>query len=169
MNLRIRFLIAAILSCQALSAQHVHTMSASGGSQGSLPVLVDGSKNPQLIPDALAYQHFFTAFAAHPTPTTQEQARQNAQLGPLQLAAADQAALVTTLAGFRVQLDQIVGAVLVATTPAAVAGLQAQKTALAAATLANLKQALTPAGASQLDRYIQTRVKTHIKIYGGAM
>ncbi len=166
---QIKFLMAVILSGQVALAQHVHVMSTSGATQGSLPVIVDASKNPGLIPDALAYQHFFTAVAAHPSPTTQEQARQSAQLGPLQLSPADLTAMITILASFRVQLDQLVTAVSVATTPAAIAALQAQKAALAATTLVSLKQALTPAGAIQVNQYIQTRVKTHIKIYGGPM
>ncbi|HEX4133763.1 MAG TPA: hypothetical protein VHY84_04005 [Bryobacteraceae bacterium] len=144
-------------------------MSAPGAAPGGLPVVVDGSKNPEKIPDTLAYQHFFAAFAAHPTPTAQEQGRQNAQLGPLQLAAADRATLVRTLAAFRVQLDQIASAVLVAGTPVALAGLQTQKSTLVVTTLASLRQALTSDGASRLDQYVQTRVKAHIVIYGGAM
>lgn len=166
-NVQIRFCVAVILSVGSLCAQHVHSMSASG--TASLPVLVDGSKNPEKIPDSFAYLHFFAAFAAHPTSTAQEQGRQNAQLAPLQLAAADRGVITTILAGFRVQLDQIDTAVVVAGTPAKLASLEAQKSAIAATTLANLRQALTPDGASRMDHYVQTRVKAHIVIYGGAM
>ena len=60
----------------------------------NLPVLVDGSKNPEKIPDSLAYHHFFSAVSAHPTPSAQEVARQNAQLLPLKLSATDQQKLV---------------------------------------------------------------------------
>src|ERR1700685_1568486 len=168
-NVPINFCVGIILSCQILCAQHVHVMSAAGAAPGSLPVIVDGSKNPELIPDTLAYQHLFAAFAAHPTPAAQEQGRQDAQLGPLQLAVADRATLVTTLAGYRVQLDQFASAVLAAGTPDALAGLLAQKSALVVTTLASLRQALTSDGASRLDQYVQTRVKAHILIYGGAM
>jgi large exoprotein involved in heme utilization and adhesion len=132
--------------------------------------VVDGSKNPQNIPDALAYSHFFTAVAAHPNPTPQEQGRQNAQLTALQLAAADSAALTGLLANFRVQLDQIESAFFNAdAAPSQLTTLQTRKTALVATTRASLQQALTPAGASQVDQYVQTRVKTHIVIYGGTM
>jgi hypothetical protein len=166
---KIKIVIAVILSCHLLSAQHVHVMSTSGTGPAGLPIIVDGSKNPEAVPDDLAYRHFFAAFAAHPTPTSQELARQNAQLGPLQLAAADRGAFVGILGSFRVRLDQIEKAVAVAGTPANLASLQAQKVALAASTLANLRQTLTPAGVSRIDQYVQTRVKRHIVIYGGAM
>ena len=80
------------------------------------------------------------------------------------------AALVGLLANFRVQLDQLESAfTAAATTPNALASLQAQKGALVASTLANLQQSLTPAGVSRVDQYVQTRVKTHIVIYGGTM
>lgn len=168
-NAKINLCAALILSCRVLCAQHVHVMSVPGAPPGGLPVLVDGSKNPEKIPDTLAYQHFFAAVAAHPTPTAYEQGRQSTQLGPLQLTAADRATLITALAGFQTQLDSIASAVLVAATPDQLTSLQAQKVALAAATLASLRQTLTPDGASRLDHHIQTRVKAHIVIYGGAM
>jgi hypothetical protein len=174
-NVKTTLFLAAVLSCRTLCAQHVHpmstsvTMSTSGTGPGTLPVLVDGSKNPEKISDALAYRHFFASFAAHPTPSSQEQGRQDAQLGPLQLAAADRRALVGILGSFRTQLDVIEKAAAVAGTPAKLASLRTQKSTLATTTLANLKQTLTPDGASRIDQYVQTRVKKHIVIYGGAM
>ncbi len=166
------YIVVAFLTCQALFAQHVHPMSSPGTGPGGLPVTVDGSKNPQNIPDVLAYSHFFTAFAAHPNPTVQEQGRQNAQFTSLQLVAADSAALIGLLANLRMQLDQLESAFTAATpatAPNALASLQAQKGALVASTRANLQQSLTPAGVSRVDQYVQTRVKTHIVIYGGTM
>lgn len=163
-----QLLISVILASTPLLAQHVHSMSASGTGSG-LPVIADGSKNPQSIPDALAYEHFFSAFAAHPTPTAQEQSRQTVQLTPLQLTAADLNALTGILANFRVQLDQIESAVAAATAPSQLSSLQTQKSTLAAATLASLQQTLTADGVSRVNKYVQTRVKAHIKIYGGAM
>lgn len=167
-DVKITLFLAVVLSCPTLRAQHVHAMSASG-TPVSLPVLVDGSKNPEKISDALAYRHFFAAFAAHPTPTSQELGRQNAQLAPLQLATADRGALVGILGTFRTQLDVIESAAAVAGTPTKLASLQSQKSTLVATTLANLKLVLTADGASRIDQYVQTRVKKHIVIYGGAM
>jgi hypothetical protein len=163
--------VVAMLACQPSFGQHVHPMStAPGAGLGSLPVVVDGSKNPQSIPDALAYSHFFTAVAAHFNPTPQEQGRQNAQLTPLQLAATDLTAFTGLMSTFRVQLDQIEGTFkAAAASPAGLANLQTQKSDLVATTRANLQQALTSAAVIRIDQYVQTRVKTHIVIYGGQM
>jgi hypothetical protein len=164
--------VATVLACRVLCAQHVHPQ-ASPGSPGQLPILVDGSKTPDQIPDALAYQHYFTAIAAHPSPSAQEQARQAAQLLVLHLSPADQQVLIASLAPFRTQLDQIeagwvqlAGAPTNANAAAQFTALRAQQSALAAATLANLRQSLTSDGASSLDQYVKTHVKAHIVIYG---
>jgi hypothetical protein len=161
--------VVALLACQALFAQHVHPMSAPGTGPGTLPVVVDGSKNPQNIPDALAYSHFFSAVAAHPNPTPQEQGRQNAQLLPLSLSAVDQQNLVQALAAFRTGLDPIEAALLAQPTPAQVAGLRQQKATLVASTMTNISSSLTAGGFGNLDQYVKTHVKQHIVIYGSAM
>jgi hypothetical protein len=161
--------LVALLACQTLFAQHVHPMSAPGTGPGTLPVVVDGSKNPQDIPDSLAYSHFFTAVAAHPSPTPQEQGRQTAQLLPLNLSVADRQNLVQALAAFRTGLDPIEAALLAQPTPAQVAGLRQQKATLVAGTMTNIGSALTADGFGKLDQYVKTHVKQHIVIYGSAM
>lgn len=164
--------VATALACRILCAQHAHPQS-SPGSTAQLPALVDGSKTPDQISDNLAYQHFLTAVAAHPSPSTQEQARQAAQLLPLHLSPADQQGLILVLAPFRTQLDQIesgiahlTNAALGSNTPAQLANLKAQESALLATTLPNLRLSLTSDGVSHLDQYVKTHVKAHIVIYG---
>lgn len=163
-----KFLAAAALTCGVLSAQHVHSM-AQPGSTNQLPVLVDGSKTPDQIPDSLAYQQFFAAVSAHPSPSAQELARQNAQLLPLSLSPADQQNLVQALAAFRTGLDPIEAALLAQPTPAQVASLRQQKATLLANTMTTVSSSLTAAGFATLDQYVKTHVKQHIIIYGGAM
>ena len=163
-----KLLVAAALACQVLSAQHTHGMSASGSSN-QLPVLVDGSKTPDQIPDNLAYHHFFSAVAAHTSPSAKEMARQNAQLLLLNLSAADRQGLVQALAVFRAALDPIEAALLAQPTAAQVASLQQQKDALLASTMTAIRTSLTPDGFGQLDQYVKTHVKQHIIIYGGTM
>jgi hypothetical protein len=51
--------VAAVLACRVLSAQHSHAQASPSGSPMQLPVVVDGSKTPDQIPDNLAYHHFF--------------------------------------------------------------------------------------------------------------
>ena len=166
------FIAAAILACGILFAQHTHPQ-ASGASPLKLPILVDGSKTPDQIPDELAYQHFVKAVAAHPSPSAQEQARQSAQLLPLQLSASDQQNLITTLAVFRTRLDQIeldAGQLLSAApgpnTPAQLAGLKTQESALLTNTLSDLRLSLSPEGTNHLDQYVRTHVKAHVVICG---
>jgi hypothetical protein len=86
--------LAAFLACQTASAQ------AQTGAPMQLPVLVDGSVTPGQIPDSLAYQHFLTAIAAHPSPTVEEQARQSAQISPTGLSPADRQTLVRSSRSF---------------------------------------------------------------------
>jgi hypothetical protein len=160
---------AALLACQALFAQHVHPMSAPGTGPGTLPVVVDGSKTPDQIPDNLAYHHFFASVSAHPSPSAQELARQNAQLLPLSLSPADQQNLVQALAVFRTALDPIEAALLAQPTPAQVAGLRQQKATLLANTMTTISSSLTADGFGKLDQYVKTHVKQHIVIYGSAM
>jgi hypothetical protein len=164
--------LATLLACRVVCAQHIHPQSSSGAT-AQLPVLVDGSKTPDQIPDSLAYQHYFMAVAAHPSPSTDEQNRQAAQLLPLQLSPADQETLILRLASFRTQLDQLennlansANATPAPNAPSQVASPNVQQAALATAALADLRQSLTPDGASRLDQYVQTRVKAHIMIYG---
>jgi 2-methylisocitrate lyase-like PEP mutase family enzyme len=135
-----------------------------------LPVIVDGSITPEQIPDSLAYRHFFAAIAAHPFPAVTEQARQTAQLSQLNLPATDRQTLITGLASFRTQLDQIESARGAVTPgPAAAAQLAALNTQtdnLVATTLQAVRRSLTVYGWNLLDAYVKARVKGHIRIYG---
>jgi hypothetical protein len=174
------FIAAVTMVCRVVCAQHTDVKSpqvkSSSVAPMQLPILVDGSKTPDQIPDSLAYQHFFMAVSAHPSPSAQEQARQAAQLLPIQLCAADQQALVSALANFRTQLDQIESALSQATSAPAsasrssqIASLWAQSAALVSTTRATVQQYLTSDGAALLDQHVKTRVKAHIVIYGGPM
>lgn len=152
-------LIAVLLPCQVLLAQHTHPT--------QLTVLVDGSKTPDQIPDDLAYHHFFMAASAHPTPSAQEQGRQQAMLAPIGLPAPDQQSLIPVLAQFRVQMDQIAQRRAVpGVTAAQLTSLQTQEAVLAATTVANAGAVLTQDGAARLYQWISTHVKAHIVIVG---
>jgi len=160
--------LAACLGCQPISAQGAQAQTAA---PMQLSVIVDGAATPNLIPDALAYQHFLTAIAAHPFPSTEEQARQSAQLSALGLSPADRQALIANLAPFRAQLDNIQSArAAVGSGPSAptqLMNLRSQESTLAATTLQKIQGSLTADGMSLLDQYVRTHVKAHIKIYGG--
>ena len=159
-------LAAMILSCQLASGQHTHVQAVSGG-PAKLPVLVDGAKTPDKIPDSLAYEHYFTALSVPATATAQDKDRQAAQLDNLQLALADRQTIVGGIATFRAQLDRIAYAAGPASTADDLLALRAQKAALVNTTLSTLRQAMTAQGAARLDQYIQGHVKSHIVIFGG--
>ena len=95
-----------------------------------------------------------------------------AQLFQLGVSPADRQVLIAALAPFRAQLDQIESACAAVgsgpSAPAQLMDLRNQASALAAATLQNIRSSLTADGMSRLDQYVRTHVKAHIRIYGGA-
>lgn len=163
-----RYIVAVVLACPVLSAQHSHGTSQSG-SPIQLKVVVDGSKTPDQIPDNLAYYHFFAAVSAHPFPTAQELGRQSAQLLALHLSEADQQSLVQALAVFRTGLDPLEAALRAQPTPAQAASLKQQKDSLLTSAMTDISSSLTSDGLGKLDQYIKAQVKKHIVIYGGTM
>ena len=78
----------------------VNAQSVPPGPTTKLVVLVDGAKNPEQIPDDLAYRHFLVAVATHEKPSAEESGRQKAQLAPLGLAEADRQQLAAGHAHF---------------------------------------------------------------------
>jgi hypothetical protein len=133
----------------------------------SLVVIVDGSKNPELIPDALAWRHFLTALATHEQPTAQEQLRQQAQFAPLALAKSDAQQIAGLLGKLTTQLEAIEEARENSDgANSTLAALKAQEDAVIANTIAAVKAAVSSDGLSRLSGYIGTTVKGNIKIYG---
>lgn len=159
------FLLTA--SCPA-SAQHT-------GHQTMLPVVVDGSKTPDLIPDQLAYRHLLMALAELQHPPAEAVGRRIAHLAGVGLSAADRQNLISAMSGVREQLDEIYlateqAAVDTSLTSAgkdtAIASLRAQQEVLLDATADKLKTALTNDGWLRLDAYVKDHVKRRIVIYG---
>jgi hypothetical protein len=133
----------------------------------TLVVIVDGSKNPELIPDALAWRHFLTAIATHEQPTAQEQLRQQAQFAPLALATADAQQISGLLGKMMTQLEAIEEARENSDgANSTLAALKAQEDAVIASTIAAVRAAVSSDGLSHLSGYIGKTVKGNIKIYG---
>jgi hypothetical protein len=133
-----------------------------------LVVQVDGSVNPERIPDDLAWRHFLCAVASHPSPTAFESKLQKAQLTPLGLAASDSQLLTIELGRMLTQIDPI-QASMETTNPgdsAALAALKQQREALVAQTIVKVNSILSPDGLSRLRTYIANTVKRNIVIYG---
>lgn len=159
-------LLCLIGFCLPSSAQNTPAL--------QLPVLVDGSKTPEQIPDQLAYRHFLVAVAEHRSPTPVEADRQRARLRPIGLADADHAAFRDLLAGLREQLDAIEqaraslnsGAIAIGAKVPTIAGLKAQEDDLIATTITSLPAKLGIDGLAKLDQHIRQQVKRKIVIYG---
>ncbi len=70
---------------------HQHTLVVTSPGKAMLPGGIDGSKTPELIPDAVAYRVFFRALTVNPKTD-----RLHAFLGPANLSDADFALVVST-------------------------------------------------------------------------
>ncbi len=93
----IRYVTMLVLSVFALGAwaqnpQHQHP-----------DTVVDGAKNPELIPDSTAYRLWLVTVSELPNATAQDRDRQRAHLAMLQLSALDNLQLFTLLAEFKSQ------------------------------------------------------------------
>ena len=151
-RLAIVYCFCALLSLPA-SAQTSSTIT-------SLVVIVDGSKNPEQIPDALAWRHFLVALATHEQPTAQEQLRQQAQFAPLVLATADAQQIAGLLGKMMTQLEAIEKARENSNgANSTLATLKAQEDAAIASTTAAVQAAVSSDGLSRLSGYIGKTVK----------
>jgi hypothetical protein len=152
LKLVILYCFCALLSLPA-SAQTSNTVT-------ELVVIADGSKNPELIPDALAWRHFLTAIATHEQPTAQEQLRQQAQFAPLALATADAQQIAGLLGKMMTQLEAIEKARENSNgANSTLATLKAQEDAAIASTTAAVQAAVSSDGLSRLSGYIGKTVK----------
>jgi len=150
----------------ASQAQHVH-------SAPDLPVLVDGAKTPDRIPDELAYAHFLVAVAVEEDAPEEDRNRQAALLLPLDLEANERQLLVAILGRLKLKLNETeaslrdaAGAAQDPQTSRRVATILEQRKQAIAAAVAEIRRSLSPSVVDRLDRHIQNRVKPKIVIYG---
>ena len=144
-----------LLSAPALWAQ---------ASVETLPVMVDGSQHPELIPDEVAYRHFLLGIAFPANPTEQEKSHRYAKLRRLGLSSADQDALVSAVAGLRETVNALVA------NGNSEDAASVQKKLIDAVGQSKLKLVnLSAGGRAQLDSFIQNTFKRRMTIYGGPM
>src|SRR5713226_3421754 len=91
-----RIILVAILTvfasaCLAQNPPHQHD------------TIVDGAKNPELIPDSTALRLWLVTVSELPNATAQDRDRQHAHLSSLRLNELDNLQLVTLLADFKSQ------------------------------------------------------------------
>lgn len=150
----------------ASQAQHVH-------SAPDLPVLVDGAKTPDRIPDELAYAHFLAAVAVEEDAPEEARKRQAALLLPLALEASERQTFGRILAGLKLRLNETEAGLQEAArdaqdaqAPARIAALLDQRKQVMSAAVAEIRRSLSPEAVERLERHIRSRVKPRIVIYG---
>lgn len=159
------YVLTAPLECLAQHAGH----------QTDLPVLVDGAKNPERIPDELALQHFLLALTVPANASHMELNRQEAQLGSLDLPSDERIVMKRELQLFRLGWEALERKWDISNPQmqpeeqsGAVAELRKARGDLSVSTMARIRSLLSAQTAGRLDRHIQTRVKSRIIIYGSA-
>lgn len=137
-------------------------------SQHKLSPVIDGRTNPELIPDDLAYHHFLLAISEHRNISELEAKRREAFLRPVGLSREDQARVISALAGVREDLDAVTEKrwrLMAGTDPdrdTLLMGLKAEENTI----LQNARDRLNLSndGQALLDKYVRTRVKSHIVV-----
>lgn len=159
-------LIGIFLLQGPMEAQHEHHSS-------QLPVLVDGDRTPEAIPDDLAYTHFLSAIALEAGASEEARKRQDAQLRPLGLKPDHQEALKRILAALKAGLNETERGLQEAgqgvQTPESsrrIASLLEQRRQLAAGAAAEIRRSLPEEAFARIEEHVRTHVKRRIVIYG---
>lgn len=156
----------------AESAQHSHG-STDVGHVMPPPVLVDGAKEPERVPDDIAYYHFIKNASVLRSASREERARRDAFVHQARLSDTDRAALLAALTDVRQELDEISEARrAIASGSASVtdgllaSGLQARERFALDAARSRIELNLTEEGSQRLAEHIREYIKRRIVIYG---
>jgi hypothetical protein len=136
----------------------------------TLGVTIDGAKNPELIPDDLAYAHFIRATASSATPQAVQ--RREALLTRAGLTRDERQSYAQALGDVQARLDAVrvqLGAAAASATPDERAQLQRVENDIIADARESLRSGLGAAASARLDEHVQTHVKSRIRIYRGPM
>jgi hypothetical protein len=132
--------------------------------------VVDGEKNPELIPDLTAYHSLFLHLSTSVNPTVLEANRQSAGLNQLGLSGVEQIRVIGILRNFRDSRDSLINNFNAAATVAQTQGqpisdalLRQQLDDLTSTTKTAFAAAVSSAAASNLDAHVQAH-KAHIRI-----
>lgn len=153
----IRYVTVFVLSLFALGAwaqnspPHQHAAVASN--------FIDGSKNPELIPDSSGYRLYFIAVSENPSPSVAETTRQRAHLTSAGLKGDDIQAAATVLADFKTQYAALISlynesADVKSGSQAGLPLFLSKREALVQATRDALKTALTPKGMTSFHAHV---------------
>ncbi len=130
----------------------------------NIPIIADGSKNPEKISDQVAYRHFILQASEPHSPNMQQMDRRFALLSRLKLSQSDQNAALSALDGVREQLDTLNFSSAVSAAEGV--ARDAAFNRILDAALARLRASLSVDGLARIDTFVQTHVKRHIVIFG---
>ena len=124
--------------------------------------IIDGAKNPQLIPDSIAYRLFFISVAGPANPTPQDEDRQRAHLRDAGLRGEGVPRVAELLAAFRAQYGDLVTQYNESVQAANDAGEEPDPAAflsqldqLVESTRKALEAAISPEAANHLEAFVQ--------------
>ncbi len=144
------------------SAHQHHSLITTASGKKMIAGGIDGAVTPELVPDSVAYNLFFSSVAEPLNGTPAQQSRERAKLARAQLSEADVLAIIPILANFQQsQLAMEQSFKSGAQPPADLDPLRAQ---LVTASRESMKTALTVEGLARLDALIQVE-KRHMAIY----
>jgi hypothetical protein len=166
------FLLLLILALPFLTSPGGFHGAQTQPAQGSTPAVadppgtIDGAKNPELIPDDVAYRLIFIAFAEAEDATAEQKARALGKINPIGFSSDDADAFLrlmgqfyTGMAAIEAQLTQIYQRSPIlspySTDAATVRDLANQREKLIADTIAALPARLSSEGVAQLQAYLQ--------------
>lgn len=134
-----------------------------------LPLLVDGDKNPEQIPDDLAYRHFISVTAARGNASAKDLDRRDAFLARVGLSATDRTAYLKAVNGVSDELANIDLQRRSAATDGALSRLpelKQREVRLLDTAAGRIRGTLSRDGVERVRTHISAHVKKHIKIYG---
>ena len=136
----------------------------------NLPLVVDGSKQPERIPDSIAFQHFLLAASVSHDASPEEYSRRAAYLDLVKLTPADRDQFLTVVRDARASLDAIEAERLQwrVELPGAIDALnelRSERERVTDEARKQMQSKLSAAGMDKIGTHLH-RVKTTIKIYG---
>lgn len=155
-------------------APHAHASTAQAGTRTRerLPVAIDGAKEPNRIPDVVAYR-LFLSVAALPANASPEKIRgRDALVNRIGFSSEDKAAFVKSLGDFREELESKTEQRKRLTTGfdparrAELAALKAQEHDMFANLRSHVERTLSPDGVARMQAHIDDHVKRRVKIFG---
>lgn len=158
------------LELRGLGSSHsAHSAGTRQISTHQLPVVVDGSENPDLIPDRLAYLHFFSAVARLDRVDAPDAEARDSYLERVALSDDDTSVILAEAAEVREQLDAVRVEQQVMRSARFSAGLSVDSEAIVDEARSRMFETLTPDGYDRLETFVQEQVKPRIVIRRATM